>query len=80
MHTYPSLLVMKTLLQMSAANAKVGYLLDFYGARDVAVLISVAAEIVYGSMSLFFCCCHLNYILLFCDADIMFIISINSYA
>ena len=52
MHTYPSLLVMKTLLQMSAANAKVGYLLDFYGARDVAVLISVAAEIVYGNMSL----------------------------
>ena len=52
MHTYPSLLVMKTLLQ-TAANAKVGYLLDFYGAKDVAVLISVAAEIVYGNMSLF---------------------------
>ena len=51
MHTYPSLLVMKTLLQ-TAANAKAGYLLDFYGAKDVAVLISVAAEIVYGNMSL----------------------------
>jgi len=45
MHTYPSLLVTKMLLQ-TTANAKAGYL-NLYGARDLGVLISVAAEIVF---------------------------------
>jgi len=45
MHTYPSLLVTKMLLQ-TAVNAKAGYL-NLYGAGDIGVLISVAAEIVF---------------------------------
>ena len=50
MHTYSMLL-------QTAANAKAGYL-NIYGARDIGVLISVAAEIIfiitlYGNLSHF---------------------------